>query len=100
MRASFSNQAFIALFALLATAVSTAHAQTEAKATPPDPLTWQGVLQAKDVTESSGLARSSEVSNAFWTMNDSGNGTDLFLFHEKGKSLARCEMTGLSLIHI
>jgi len=61
---------------------------------PADPLTWQGTLQAQDITESSGLARSSMIPNAFWTINDSGNGTDVFLFDEKGKSLARCEMDG------
>ncbi len=59
-----------------------------------EPLTWQGILGEKDITESSGLARSSLFADAFWTMNDSGNGTDLFLFDSKGKSLARCELKG------
>ena len=84
-------QTFIAWFAILATVIPVAKAQTEP---PAEALVWQGVIDQKDVTESSGLARSAVIDNAFWTMNDSGNGTDLFMFDEKGKSLARCEMKG------
>ena len=84
-----------ALILALSACITAASAQTETKTTPPaEALVWQGVIDQKDVTESSGLARSSVIDNAFWTMNDSGNGTDLFMFDEKGKSLARCEMKG------
>ena len=91
----FSKQVAIALLVTLTVGLSAANAQTETQPKPSaDPLSWQGNLEAQDVTESSGLARSSIIPDAFWTMNDSGNGTDLFMFSEKGKSLARCEMKG------
>ena len=91
----FSKQVTRALLVALTVGLSTASAQTQAKPKPPaDPLTWTGTLQAESVMESSGLARSSIIPDAFWTMNDSGHGTDLFMFSEKGKSLARCEMKG------
>ena len=91
----FPKQATRALLVTLATGLSLANAQTETKADPPAaPLTWNGTLKSESVTESSGLARSSIIPDAFWTMNDSGNGIELFMFSEKGKSLARCEMKG------
>ncbi len=84
-------QTFVALLAILATVIPVAKAQTEP---PVEPLTWSGTLKWKEVTESSGLARSSKTPGAFWTMNDSGNGVDLFLFDDSGDALARCEMEG------
>jgi len=91
----FSKQVACALLVTLSAGLSMASAQTQAKPKPPaDPLSWTGTLKSENVTESSGLARSSIIPDAFWTINDSGNGTDLFMFSEKGKSLARCEMKG------
>jgi hypothetical protein len=87
------------LFVALTAGLSIANAQTETKPTPPaDPLTWTGTLKSENVTESSGLARSSIIPDAFWTMNDSGNGTDVFLFDSQGSALARCEMKGAANI--
>ena len=65
-------------------------AQTEDAAS--DPLTYVGLLKDKNITESSGLAASALVADAYWTMNDSGNDNTLFLFGPKGQTLARCEM--------
>jgi len=96
----FRKQVAVALLvALTVGLLSVAHAQTEAKPQPPaDPLTWNGTLKSEDITESSGLARSSIIPDAFWTMNDSGNGIDMFLFDNKGNSLARCDMKGAANI--
>ena len=44
------------------------------------------------ITESSGLARSKSVAGAFWTINDSGNRPELFLFSHQAEPLARCEI--------
>lgn len=94
----FSKQVAGALLALTF-GLAVASAQTETKPEPPvDPLTWNGTLKSENVTESSGLARSSIIPDAFWTVNDSGNSTDVFLFAGKGTSLARCEMKGAANI--
>ncbi len=82
---------FITWFAILAIVIPIAKAQADP---PPEPLTWNGTLKWKEVTESSGLARSSKLPDAFWTMNDSGNGIDLFLFDNSGDAIARCELKG------
>lgn len=83
------------LLLALTASITVANAQTETKPEPPaDPLTWTGTLKSENVTESSGLARSSIIPDAFWTMNDSGNSTDVFLFSGQGNALARCEMKG------
>lgn len=89
----FFKQIARALWLALTCSLSIANAQTETKP-PADPLTWIGTLKSGNVTESSGLARSSIIADAFWTMNDSGNGTDVFMFDKRGNSLARCEMKG------
>ena len=51
-----------------------------------------GTLKSKKITESSGLARSHFVEDAWWTMNDSGHGTDIYLFGDQGRTLAVCEL--------
>ena len=47
-----------------------------------------GSLEERSITESSGLARSA-VADCFWTINDSGNPAEIFLFGNKGQHLAR-----------
>jgi len=51
-----------------------------------------GPLQSKKISESSGLIGSHYHTNAWWTMNDSGNGTDVFLFGDKGQTLMECDL--------
>jgi len=70
----------------LTVGLSAASAQTETKPEPPaEPLSWQGNLEAQDVTESSGLARSSIIPDAFarnidWeAMSDWQSGDDHFI---------------------
>ena len=58
-----------------------------------DSLSRWGVLRDKDISESSGLARSA-ATDCFWTINDSGSPADLFLFlfGNKGKPRARVKL--------
>lgn len=51
-----------------------------------------GTLKTKKVSESSGLALSHYLDDAFWTMNDSGHPSDVFLFGDHGQTLAHCEL--------
>lgn len=51
-----------------------------------------GTIKESEVTESSGLAISGRTPDAFWTHNDSGNSTHLYLIETSGKSLARCKL--------
>jgi len=53
-----------------------------------------GTLKSKKITESSGLARSHFIEDAWWTMNDSGHGTDIFMFGDQGQTIAECELKG------
>lgn len=46
-----------------------------------------GVSSNASLSESSGLANS-QTEDAFWTINDSGNESKLFLIHQRGKLLA------------
>jgi hypothetical protein len=95
MTGNLFKKTALAMFVTLSVGASMVHAQSETPAElPVEPLSWSGTLKSEDVTESSGLARSSKTPDAFWTMNDSGNGIDLFLFDNLGDSLARCELKG------
>ena len=51
-----------------------------------------GTLKSKKITESSGLARSHFVNDAWWTMNDSGHNTDVYMFGDQGQTLAVCKL--------
>jgi len=51
-----------------------------------------GILKSKKITESSGLARSHFIEDAWWTMNDSGHGSDVFMFGDQGQTIAACEI--------
>lgn len=55
-------------------------------------LMMLGTLKSKKITESSGLARSHFIEEAWWTMNDSGHGEDIYLFGDQGNTLAVCEL--------
>lgn len=48
-----------------------------------------GTIKSTLIPESSGLAISSHVENAIWTINDSGNSTDLFLLKTSGEILSK-----------
>jgi hypothetical protein len=50
-----------------------------------------GVLEIGEVYESSGLALANQP-NCYWTINDSGNPSDVFLFRQDGKELARLKI--------
>ena len=58
-----------------------------------DSISRWGILRDKGVSESSGLARSA-ATDCFWTINDSGSRTDLFLFlfGERGKQRAQVKL--------
>ena len=58
-----------------------------------DSISRWGILRDKGVSESSGVARSA-VTDCFWTINDSGSRTDLFLFlfGDRGKQRARVKL--------
>ena len=56
------------------------------------PLMSLGTLKSKKITESSGLARSHFIEDAWWTMNDSGHGTDVYMFGDQGQTIAACEL--------
>ena len=51
-----------------------------------------GSIEDKNVSESSGLAIAA-TPGCFWTMNDSGNPTELFLFGSTGQKLAQIKLT-------
>lgn len=51
-----------------------------------------GTNHNKEVTESSGLAFSRQIPNAFWTINDSGNSSCAFLLQTNGKLLAELKL--------
>jgi hypothetical protein len=55
-------------------------------------LALVGVLQSKEISESSGLAASHHLDDAWWTMNDSGHGSHVYLFGGQGQTLAKCEL--------
>lgn len=55
-------------------------------------LTTLGTLKSKKITESSGLARSHFIEDAWWTMNDSGHGTAVYMFGDKGQTIADCNL--------
>lgn len=50
-----------------------------------------GVLEVREVSESSGLALASRP-DSYWTINDSGHPSDVFLFRQDGKELARLKI--------
>ena len=56
------------------------------------PVQMIGTLKAKKISESSGLAASHFIHDAYWTLNDSGNGSEVFLFGDEGQTLAECKV--------
>ena len=58
------------------------------------PLVSLGTNANAEILESSGLAISSYVESAIWTLNDSGNSNELFLLATDGKLLGRVQLTG------
>ena len=51
-----------------------------------------GSIEDRAVSESSGLARAA-AAGCFWTINDSGNPAELFLFGDVGQKLAQVKLT-------
>ena len=73
--------------------LSTIATQAQSKSGPVnDALVTLGTLKSKKITESSGLAQSHYIENAWWTMNDSGHGTEVFLFGNQGQTFAVCKL--------
>lgn len=55
-------------------------------------LKMLGTNNNDQISESSGLGASSYVDDAFWTINDSGHPSDLFLLKTSGKLLGRAQL--------
>ncbi len=74
--------------------VSIAQESGKAKATTEDEsmLVALGTNSNREIPESSGLARSKFVEDAIWTLNDSGNGNQLYLLKHNGKMLAKLKL--------
>jgi len=47
---------------------------------------------SKDLEEASGLVASINNSNCLWSMNDSGNSSDIFLINDKAELVMRCKL--------
>src|SRR5688572_18319451 len=52
-------------------------------------------LNAKKLSELSGLAASANNSGMLWTHNDSGNGNDIFLIDQKLNIKLTCKLKGV-----
>ena len=52
-----------------------------------------GSIEDKTISESSGLATAA-AAGCFWTINDSGNPAEIFLFGSTGQKLAHVKLTG------
>ncbi len=93
LRTILRTALMIVLFSSLWLSALPLHAQS--KPNPSDSaLMALGTLKSKKITESSGLARSHFIEDAWWTMNDSGHGTDVYLFGDQGQTLAVCDVKG------
>jgi hypothetical protein len=60
----------------------------------PAPLIRLGKIESELIEESSGLALCTNVENAIWTHNDSGNPPEVFLLATSGKLLATTKLDG------
>lgn len=56
-------------------------------------ISQTGVLDVKRLSESSGLAQAA-LPGCYWTINDSGNPSDIFLFREDGEKIAKLKIKG------
>ena len=56
------------------------------------------VLKDQEINESSGLILSQRNPECFWTHNDSGDSTRLFLIHRDGRTIARVKIEGATAI--
>ena len=92
LRASFFPKfLFVLIFLVICFPAANLHGQTP-QTDDGNPLQMIGTLKAKKITESSGLAASHFVEDAYWTMNDSGNGSVVYLFGDAGQTLAECKV--------
>jgi len=82
---------FVLIFLTFCTPIATAWAQNPSS-NEEDPLTLIGTLKAKKISESSGLALSHLIEDAYWTMNDSGHSANVYMFGNKGQTLASCKL--------
>lgn len=55
-----------------------------------------GALKASRLVEASGVVRSTQRSNVFWSQNDSGNDPELFAYDSSGASLGVARVSGAS----
>ena len=55
-----------------------------------------GALKASKLVEASGVVRSTQRSNVFWSQNDSGNDPELFAYDSSGTSLGVARVSGAS----
>ena len=94
LRANFFPKFLFVLIVFVAYAPNDSLRAQDSQADDNKPLQMIGTLKAKKITESSGLAASNFIEDAYWTMNDSGNGSDVFLFGDEGQTLAECKVKG------
>ena len=87
----FPGFLLVLIFLVLCVFIASLHAQTT-NTDDSSPLQMVGTLKAKKITESSGLAASHFIEDAYWTMNDSGNGSVVYLFGDAGQTLAECKV--------
>jgi len=91
LRTTLEIALLLALLSSLGFSTSNLFAQARSNA-PDEALTMLGTLRSKKISESSGLATSHFLQDAFWTINDSGHGTNVYLFGNRGQTLAQCEL--------
>ncbi|MEC8350227.1 MAG: hypothetical protein VXZ41_09925, partial [Pseudomonadota bacterium] len=53
---------------------------------------WSGDIQDPGLNESSGLAASNYQQNLLWSINDSGDGPNVFAMSTKGEALGRWQV--------
>ena len=94
LRANFFPKfLFVVIASVVCAPVATTNAQ-DTQAEENKPLQMIGTLKSKKITESSGLAASNFIEDAYWTMNDSGNGSEVYMFGDEGQTLAECKLKG------
>lgn len=65
---------------------------------PDEPTPWRltelrrSIMSNEQIRESSGLAKSLRIDDAFWTHNDSGDSARLFLIHRDGRMLTEVSL--------
>lgn len=83
-----------AFLALLFTACQESGSQKRDTTPPLRDISMPGILSDARLTEASGLVRSTQLPNVFWSHGDSGNEARLFAFDSSGAALGAPVVTG------